>query len=542
MILFMVIVFCFPLLSQAAQEVLHGGGGTLREIERVRITAAGGATQIYTGETLQYSAEVSNSSSGNDWVPVSASEVSWDVLVNGDQPEDLVSIDEQGLATGIAAGDVEIIGIYEGEGGTQALTVIKDVLESIEITIEIQELPVGSTSQVTAMGTFISGTKPITDVDHLLWRSSKAETVSVTSTGVVEALVENDSAIITAELDLVQSNPITITTNDAILAALTIRSEHGVTEVAVGLTESYVAEGHYSDGNDYPLLVGPTWRSDTPDKATIDSASGELTGVGEGSTNVTATMADANGDNIESAPLEVIIIPAVLQGIRIEPVLEGGDLTVVGTSTEFSVIAEYSDGDITLNSGDVYWGAGIGSTDMTADGVITPEQACLENNCSIYAEYEGKNATAYYTAVDLKSPIHLDARSKDFLGWKVVLSATQQQVVGFYGTEYGLTSLDFTELVDTWGLIDDVSPLPAIDITGDFKLAVMNQAELSEVYTLAGDTFNSWSEGFPTTDIDQKGVWTRTEVNTNTHIVLPGDLEGDELETHYVMVILTKAS
>lgn len=87
-----------------------------------------------------------------------------------------------------------------------------------------------------------------------------------------------------------------------------------------------------------------------------------------------------------------------------------------------------------------------------------------------------------------------------------------------------------------------MSPLPAIDITGDFKLAVMNQAELSEVYTLAGDTFNSWSEGFPTTDIDQKGVWTRTEVNTNTHIVLPGDLEGDELETHYVMVILTKAS
>jgi len=59
--------------------------------------------------------------------------------------------------------------------------------------------------------------------------------------------------------------------------------------LTVGLTEQFTATAIYSDGTTADISAKVTWVSSAPNVATI-SSSGLATGIGEGSTDITAAM------------------------------------------------------------------------------------------------------------------------------------------------------------------------------------------------------------------------------------------------------------
>lgn len=80
------------------------------------------------------------------------------------------------------------------------------------------------------------------------------------------------------------------------LQSFQIRTDNNVTEVNVGRTLQFVAFGTFSDGrSNVQLTSGVTWSVDKTAIATIDPATGLLTGVGVGDVIVSASAQGASG-------------------------------------------------------------------------------------------------------------------------------------------------------------------------------------------------------------------------------------------------------
>src|SRR5271168_2563800 len=63
--------------------------------------------------------------------------------------------------------------------------------------------------------------------------------------------------------------------------------------IPAGKTQQFAATGHYSDGSTKDLTTTATWNSTVQTVATISNAAGTnglATGVGNGSTSITATL------------------------------------------------------------------------------------------------------------------------------------------------------------------------------------------------------------------------------------------------------------
>jgi hypothetical protein len=77
------------------------------------------------------------------------------------------------------------------------------------------------------------------------------------------------------------------------LALNSIAVTPAIATIPKGLTQQYTATGTYSDASTADITSSVTWASSATAVATIDSV-GLATGVGDGSTNITAAL-DSNG-------------------------------------------------------------------------------------------------------------------------------------------------------------------------------------------------------------------------------------------------------
>jgi uncharacterized protein YjdB len=265
-----------------------------------------------------------------------------------------------GVVTGIASGASIITANFGGKNSSTNLTVTAATLASIAVTPALATVPVGLTQPFVATGTYSDGS--IVDVSKTaVWTSASPLVATVLSSTGVATGVSAGSALITATSGG-KSGSATLTVTAGTLASIAVTP--ALASVPVGLTQSFVAKGTYSDGSIVDISKTAVWTSASPLVATVLSSTGVATGVATGSALITATSGGKSG----SATLTVMA--GTLASIAVTPALA---TVPVGLTQPFVAKGTYSDGSIVDISMSVAWTSGspLVATVLSSTGVAT---------------------------------------------------------------------------------------------------------------------------------------------------------------------------
>jgi hypothetical protein len=126
------------------------------------------------------------------------------------------------------------------------------------------------------------------------------------------------------------------------------------------LTQQFTATGTYTDSSTQSLTTSVTWTSATTTVGTITASGGLATGVGMGTSNITASF------NGVTSPADVLTVTAAtLQSIAVTPV---GPSIVVGTAQQFTATGTYTDGTTQDVTGPVTWASATTTVATIAGG------------------------------------------------------------------------------------------------------------------------------------------------------------------------------
>ena len=274
------------------------------------VTAAGNGTAMVTATA----GSVSGSATATVWQVVSTVAVSTaaDTLVEGDtlrlaavaadanghvvagvafvwsSGDTLVArVDDAGLVTGVAAGEVAITAAADGVTGRAELVVAAPVPTTVTVTPE--------TSELAALGQEVQLTTEVRDQigrvmtgEPVSWASGDTLVATVDSAGLLTA-AGNGTAMVTATAgDASGAAAVRV-----MQAAGTVVVSPAADTIARGDTLRLMAEAFDENGH---VVAGAafTWSSGDGSAATVD-ASGLVRGVAEGVANITATTGSARG-------------------------------------------------------------------------------------------------------------------------------------------------------------------------------------------------------------------------------------------------------
>jgi len=298
----------------------------------------------------------------------------------------VASIDATGVATGVAAGLATITATASSMQGSANLTVNAIAnLTAIAITPQLSSIPISTTQQFSATGTYSDGSTR--DLSLLVtWSSSSTAAATVDVNGLVTSVAAGTTTITATLGSVTQTFTITVTTPT--ISDIFV-SPDGLTE-PIGISQQYTATADYSDGSSSDLSSGITWVSSAPAVATVDSR-GVVTSVGPGTTTISATV----GSFSDSSTLTVV--PAHLQSITVTP--STAKLSA-GTLLQFTATGNFDDGStqpltsltwsssaqnlLTIDVNGVAAGVIPGSATVTAtSGTISGTASVTVTNASI---------------------------------------------------------------------------------------------------------------------------------------------------------------
>jgi uncharacterized protein YjdB len=298
----------------------------------------------------------------------------------------VASIDATGVATGVAAGLATITATASSMQGSANLTVNAIAnLTAIAITPQLSSIPISTTQQFSATGTYSDGSTR--DLSSLVtWSSSSTAAATVDVNGLVTSVAAGTTTITATLGSVTQTFTITVTTPT--ISDIFV-SPDGLTE-PIGVSQQYTATADYSDGSSSDLSSGITWASSAPAVATVDS-SGVVTSVGPGTTTISATV----GSFSDSSTLTVV--PAHLQSITVTP--STAKLSA-GTLLQFTATGNFDDGStqpltsltwsssaqnlLTIDVNGVATGVIAGSATVTAtSGTISGTASVTVTNATI---------------------------------------------------------------------------------------------------------------------------------------------------------------
>ncbi len=207
-----------------------------------------------------------------------------------------------GLLTGVEQGTAEVTASLDGvTSNTVQVNVTDAVLTAIEITPPSVSVGKGQTQQLTATATYSDNTTA--DVTgSVAWLSDDTDTATITTNGLLTG-VEQGTTEVTASLDGVTSNAVQVTVTDAVLTAIAITPTS--VSVGKGQTQQLTATATYSDNTTADVTGSVDWLSDDTATATI-TTNGLLTGVEEGTTEVSASLDGVTSDRVT---VNVVVTP-----------------------------------------------------------------------------------------------------------------------------------------------------------------------------------------------------------------------------------------
>lgn len=283
-----------------------------------------------------------------------------------------------GLAASSGEGTATITATLGSVTNSTTLSVATAALVSISISPPTASIPLGTTQQFTATGTYTDGSTQ--DLTASVNWSSDTTTVASIGAGGVAVAVGMGGANITASLGSTQGSA-TLGVGPPVLVSIAISPT--TASVAAGRAQQFTATGTYSDGSMQNLTSVLTWSSSATSVATVN-ASGLATSSTQGVTNVVGSLGSI------SASATLTVTAPVLDSIAVSP---SAAAIPDGTTQQFTATGTYSDGTTqdltnsaswsssapgiaTIGSGGLATGAGIGSATVSAtSGAITGSAA-----------------------------------------------------------------------------------------------------------------------------------------------------------------------
>ena len=311
------------------------------------------------------------------------------------------------------------------------------VISSIQLTYANGEVdanaPVGTKGSLHAVALFSDKSKQ--DITaQVVFTSSDSNIVEINGNAAKATNVGDVN--ITTVLDGIKSNKVTATITTATLESITVSPAD--VSLPKGLTQQYIATGHYSDGTSSTDVI-VSWKSSN-DNTTINDK-GLLTAVGIGKSTVTASQESISGN------ANLTISDAVLQTITVTPSQES---IPNGESQKYDAIGTYSSGNSINITKSVTWSSSDEAIakmdDFTARTIAvgnTVVTATLNKIVSNEAKLQVTDATLVSLEIQRAGPSLASESSEKF----VVGTSIQSKAIGTYSDG---STRDVTDIV-TWG-------------------------------------------------------------------------------------------
>ncbi|MDX7854501.1 Ig-like domain-containing protein [Aeromonas caviae] len=358
------------------------------------VSVGKGQTQQLTA-TATYSDNTTADISGNvAWLPA-------DITT--------ATVSTTGLLIGRIAGSTELTASLDGVTSNTVLVTVTDaVLTAIQVTPPSVSVSKGQTRQLTATATYSDNTTANV-TGSVAWLPDDTATATVTTNGLLTG-VEQGTTEVTASLDGVTSNAVQVSVTDTVLTAIDITPPS--VSVGKGQTQQLTATATYSDSTTANVTGSVAWLSD--DTATATVISGLLTGVEQGTAELTASL-----DGVTSNAVQVTVTDAVLTAIDITP----PSVSVgKGQTQQLTATATYSDNTTADVTGSVAWlsddtatatvisglltGVEEGTTEISAslDGVTSDRVTVNVVVTPLFGEFEDISVNDFTFAVDAGFP------------------------------------------------------------------------------------------------------------------------------------------
>jgi uncharacterized protein YjdB len=274
-----------------------------------------------------------------------------------------------GKVTAVGAGTV-MVSATSGKfsaSATLQITSAATNLASIALSPTASSLPVNTSQQFTATGTYKDGSsRDLTTVVN--WASSSTATATIDASGLATGMAAGSTTISASLGGIKGSTSLTVT---APTISSIVVTPDGLT-LGIGIGQQYTATAIYSDGSTQDLVSGVTWSSSATGVATINS-SGLATTIGAGTATITAQV----GSFTDTTLLTVVAANLVSISVTPTPVS-----IAVGTDQQFSAVGSFNDGSTQLltsvtwssssssvaavNSAGLATAVGTGTTTITA--------------------------------------------------------------------------------------------------------------------------------------------------------------------------------
>jgi uncharacterized protein YjdB len=240
-----------------------------------------------------------------------------------------------GIALGLLGGTANITASLGGvTSPTVPLNVTAATLQSISVVPATPSIALGTTQQFTAIGTYSDlSTADVTT--SVTWASSVPATASIgAGTGLAHGQVAGTTQI-TATLGTVASAAVPLKVTAATLKSIAVAP--ATPSIGLSATQQFSATGTYSDGTTQDITGNVLWTSSNTSAATINASSGLATGVGAGTTQITATQGGAG-------------IPAALAVGSLNTATDAFPDLLVASQVTNSVSVLLGNGDATFSS------------------------------------------------------------------------------------------------------------------------------------------------------------------------------------------------
>ena len=269
----------------------------------------------------------------------------------------VATIDSIGIATSGISGTTTITATSGVISGTTSLNVALATLASIAVTPSGQTIPLGTTQQFTAIGTYTdSTTQDLTA--SVTWISSPGTGDATVDANGLATSVAQGTLTITATSGAIVSPAIPLTVGPPALVSIDITP--GSPSISGVNTVQLTAMGNYTDASTVDLTNLVTWGSLDGAVATVDDVGtkGLAAGVAAGNTTITVFYSSVNG----STPI-IVTVPQ-LTSIAVTPVTPSIPL---GNTQQFTAIGTYSDASTQNLSSLATWTSTPGTGDATVD-------------------------------------------------------------------------------------------------------------------------------------------------------------------------------
>ena len=223
----------------------------------------------------------------------------------------VISVNNSGQLTSQGSGTATVSANLNGVAAQASITVTTPTLASLTIISGTSSIPLGTSVQLTAHGTFTDGSTQ--DLTQQATWSSTDNNVATTQSGLVTS-VTTGSINISANFGTTSATtPLSIT--PAILQRIEVNPNS--VNLALGNATQLYATGIYSDNSNHDLTKQVNWASGNEAISTISNSSdkaGWLNSFSAGSTIATASLDGVSGT------ASISISDAVLVAIEVSPI------------------------------------------------------------------------------------------------------------------------------------------------------------------------------------------------------------------------------